>query len=226
MAGRIFLRRTLGLVAIPIVTAFSFSGSPEKVFGDYARDELRYFEEVAFRNDRLYRWRSPIGISTRGSDPVVDPVLEQMIREVQPLLGDLGIRVTENGNLVVHHPATVAAYADRYTQPGPLPLGYAVPWFSGTELTHVDIYIHPLLVPAKRTQVLKHEICHALGLLQHTTTVYSEEGLLGPPSTSRKKQKPGQPLLSRLDRAAIRLLYDSRLRHDLSRKDFRRKTGL
>ncbi len=226
MAGRTFLQRTLWLVAIPIAAAFSFSGSPEKMFGDYTRDELRYFEEVAFRNERLYRWRKPIGISTQGSDPVVDPVLDQVIREVQPLLGDLGIRQTEQGNLIIHHPATVAAYADRYTQTGPLPLGYAVPRFSGTELTHVDIFIHPLLIPSKRTQVLKHEICHALGLLQHTTTLYPDGGLLGPPSATGNDPKPGQPLLSRLDRAAIRLLYDSRLRHDLSRKDFLRKTGL
>lgn len=226
MGSGIFLRRTLCLAALVTTTAFSGPDHPDRVFSGYAEDELRYFDEVAFRDDRLYRWRRPIELSVTGKDPALEPVLDLMIRDVRPLLGNLTIRKAEKGNLVIHQPHELAQYASRYTLPGPLPLGYAVPQFAGTELTRVDIYIHPLLLPDKREEVLRHELCHALGLLQHATTLYAGQGLLSPPSVTREKRRPGQALLSRLDRAAIRLLYDARLRPGLSRSDFRRKTGL
>ncbi|HEY0898119.1 MAG TPA: hypothetical protein VGD90_02250 [Sphingobacteriaceae bacterium] len=217
------------MLLITTASAFSVSGHLERVFNDYAKDELQYFEEVAFRDDRLYRWRRPIVITQEGANnKSAAPVLERMINEVQPLLGDLSISLQSGrGNLIIHHPAIVADYARRYSEAGPLPLGYAIPQLLGSEITHVDIYLHPLLLPEKREEVLKHEICHALGLLQHTSTPYPEYNLLGiPASLPQVKDKTSHPYFSRLDKAALRLLYDKRLRPNFSKRDFLRKTAL
>lgn len=226
MSSRSLGRTIILMLLVATASAFSVSGYLERVFNDFARDELQYFEEVAFRNDRLYRWRQPIVVSQDGSAPRQSSLmLNQMIHEVQPLLGDLSITINSaEGNLIIHHPARVADYASRYPEAGPLPLGYAIPRLSDSEITHVDIYLHPLLLADKKEEVLKHEICHALGLLQHSTTPYPEYNLLG--IRALVKGKNSYPFFSRLDKAALRLLYDKRLRPNFSKRDFLRKTAL
>lgn len=229
MSSRSLSRTIIILLLFTTASAFSVSGYLERVFNDFAKDELQYFEEVAFRNDRLYRWRQPIVITQEGSNTrKTTLILDQMIREVQPLLGDLSITINPGeGNLIIHHPATVADYVRRYPEAGPLPLGYAIPRLSGSEITHVDVYLHPLLLADKKEEVLKHEICHALGLLQHSSTPYPEYNLLGIPATlPPEKHKTSYPFFSRLDKAALRLLYDKRLRPNFSKRDFLRKTAL
>jgi hypothetical protein len=223
MAGRIILRLVLGLIILSAVAGFSAADRLEKVFSEYKKDELKYFEDVAFQDDRLWRWRKPIEISAIGADPAMQTVLDGIIREVKPLLGDIPITRQEAGNILIHYPETLSAYASNYLTSGPLPLGYALPKMSGSELVRVDVYIHPLLVSAKKEQVLKHEICHALGLLQHSNTLYAEDGLLAMQSTAKVPQNEVHPGLSRLDRAAIRLLYDPRIGRDFTKSEFLRK---
>lgn len=228
MSGVSWIRTVLTMLVILTASAFSISNPSERIFNDYTRDELQYFEEVAFRNDRLYRWRQPIVITQTGLNARESvATLHQLIREVQPLLGDLSIRIHPGtGNLIINQPARVADYALRYPEEGPLPLGYAIPRFSGSEIVHVEVYIHPLLLPDKREEVIKHEVCHALGLLQHSLTLYPEYNLLGMPASVPSSDNKANPFFSRLDKAALRLLYDKRLRPNFSRKDFLKKTEL
>lgn len=226
MSKRTLLQPVLGALVILAGAAFTTADHLERLFSAYTKTELKYFEEVAFRGDRLYRWRQPIRVSIAGDQAkFASPQLAEIIEEIAPLLDGTAISNSEGGNFVIHYSPTLEEYTNNYAPGGRLPLGYAKPKFTSTEIVFVEIYLHPLLLPAKKIEVLKHEICHALGLLQHATTPYLEENLLGTP-VRNTNQTIDHPSFSRLDRAAIRLLYDQRLRPNLSKKDFLRKTGL
>jgi hypothetical protein len=212
------------IIAFLLMSLFSFNSveSFESALNEYRADELKYFSEVAFMSGKLRRWGEPIRISQ--DDYSVNDVecMEELLTEIQPLLSTIPISyVSSGGNLVIHHSKTLKEYSKNYSRNESLPLGYAIPKFSSDNaLIHADIYIHPSLLNDKREEVLVHEICHMLGLLDHPSTPFAEDNVMG---AAAYKNKNSILTIPRLDKAALKLLYDKRMPKSLLKVDFLKK---
>ncbi|HEY0667900.1 MAG TPA: hypothetical protein VGD22_06970 [Sphingobacteriaceae bacterium] len=226
-----FLKRHLLLnklfIAFFIATLFSFNsaGSFESILNGYKADELKYFSEVAFMSGKLRRWGEPIRISQEGKTATDIQYMEALVAELQPLLGNVPVSyVHTGGNLVIHYSRTIREYSRNYTGAESLPLGYAIPKFSSdNSLIYADIYLHPSLLNDKRNEVLIHEICHMLGLFDHPLTPFNEDNVM---SAAIYKNKNNLITLPRLDKAALKLLYDHRMPKNLLKIDFLKKLAL
>lgn len=215
-------------IALLLMSLFSFNNirSFETVLNGYKPDELKYFSEVAFMSGKLRRWGEPIRISQNACSVKDVEYMDELVTEIQPLLSTIPISYVpgEQGNLVVHHSQTIAEYSKNYTGKENLPLGYAIPKFSSDNaLIHADIYLHPSLLDDKKDEVLIHEICHMLGLLDHPSTPFAEDNLMG---AAIYKNKNSIFTIPRLDKAALKLLYDKRMPKSLLKVDFLKKLSL
>ncbi|HXI01395.1 MAG TPA: hypothetical protein VNI52_14090 [Sphingobacteriaceae bacterium] len=205
--------------------SFNTAETVESVLQSYKADELKYFSEVAFLSGKTRRWGESIRISQVGCATKDIVYMGDLINELQPLLSRVPITyVTSGGNLIIHYTKTISDFSQKYTGKGILPLGYAIPKFSSdNSLIHADIYLHPSLLSAKKNEVLIHEICHTLGLLDHPSSPFTADNIMG---ASAYKNKSSFLTIPRLDKAALNLLYDDRMPKNLKKEDFLKKWSL
>ena len=214
-------------IVLLLLSIFSFksTGSFDQILHGYKMDELRYFSEVAFLTGKISRWSEPIRISQEGSSRHDEMFMRDVVSDLEPLLSGLPIStVPSAGNIIVHYTKSISEYSRNYRDAGELPLGYAIPKFSSENtLIHADIYLHPSLLSEKRKEVLIHEICHTLGLLDHPSTPYDEDSIMS--AAVYRNKKPALKI-PRLDKAALRLLYDKRMPDTLLKTDFMKKLSV
>ena len=75
----------------------------------------------------------------------------------------------------------------------------------------------------KKYEVLRHEFCHALGLMSHSYKVFSSENLLGKTIFSDEKayeKSIHTQKIPILDKMAIQFLYNRVLSLNYSKKEF------
>lgn len=214
------------LIAALLFSLLSFSNAENfgKILDEYKPDELKYFSEVAFFTGKLSRWTEPVRISQEGHSPEDLIVINDMVTELQSVLSVPVSLVPTGGNLVIHHSRTMSEYLRNYSGTDMIPLGYAIPKFSSdNSLIHADIYLHPSLLNDKKNEVLIHEVCHTLGLLDHPSTPFTEDNVM---SAAIYRNKNTISTIPRLDKAALKLLYDKRMPKNLLKTDFLKKLSL
>lgn len=226
LSGKLISFRKI-FIAFLLPGLFSFNSAEnfESILNGYKADELKYFSEVAFLSGRMARWGEPIRISQDGSAPKDITYMNDIIGELEPLLSTIPISyAATGGNLVIHYTKTLTEYSKNYTAKGSLPLGYAIPEFSSDHsLIRADIYLHPSLLSEKKNEVLIHEICHTLGLLDHPTSPFTDDNVMG---AAVYKNRTNILTIPRLDKAALKLLYDKRMPKNLLKADFLKKLSL
>ncbi len=208
----------LGVVAC-LLAAFN-----DPVKTRYSAEELRYFSETAFLPERnIVRWETPILIQLEGSYTSKDQAeTDAMISELQPLINIPIKRVAGKGNIVIHYTKSLKEFNRFQKTNEQHPLGYALTEINDDGgLDSVAIYLYPGLLDFKKREVLSHELCHSLGLLEHSKGIYSEHALmteLGNQSTSQARKSVNGAIFPRLDKTAIKLLYDKNLPANMSRQ--------
>ncbi len=193
-------------------------------------EKTAYFAETAFYNQSwLCRWEAPIKVQCTGIYTLEDKnQVINMIGDLQNDLGSVSIQlVNDGGNLLIHFEDGLSHFNDDPAfKNQQIPFGYMKPQLNKNhEILKADIYIHPSLKDTKKYEVLRHEFCHSLGLMSHSSRAYYTENLLGKiifiNSTAYDGWKFNQhiPLL---DQEAIKMLYNSQISLKTSRKDFDR----
>ena len=191
-----------------------------------------YFEETAFYNQSwLCRWEAPIKVQCLGRYTPEDRVqVLSMIEDVRNDLGTIPIQlVNDGGNLFIHFDDDLGHFDNNEEfKNQQIPFGYMKPQLNGNhELLQADIYIHPALKNIKKHEALRHEFCHSLGLMSHSSRAYYTDNLLGKiifnNSSAYDDWKSNQhiPLL---DQEAIKMLYQSQISLKTSKKEFDRMT--
>jgi hypothetical protein len=190
----------------------------------YSAEELRYFSETAFLPERnIVRWETAIMIQLSGNYTAKDVAeTDAMISELQSLI-DIPIkRVAGKGNIVIHYTKSLKEFSRFRKNSEQHPLGYALTEINDEGgLDSAAIYLYPGLLDFKKREVLSHELCHSLGLLQHSKGIYSEHTLmteLGSQTTSQARKSVNGTIFPRLDKTAIKLLYDKNLPANISRQ--------
>ncbi len=193
-------------------------------------EKTSYFEETAFYNQSwLCRWEAPIKVQCLGKYTLEDRIqVLNMIEDVRNDLGTIPIQlVNEGGNLFIHFDDDLSHFNNNEEfKNQQVPFGYMKPQLNPNhELLKADIYIHPSLKDIKKHEVLRHEFCHSLGLMSHSSRAYYTENLLGKiifnNSSAYDDWKSNQhiPLL---DQEAIKMLYQSQISLKTSKKEFDR----
>jgi len=195
----------------------------------YTTEELSYFSEVGFGDsDRLTKWDKTIQVQILPPCQKADSIeIDKILDELRPLVGKTDIVwVKEQGNLIVNFPGTAEEFnSHRSSDIRQEPKGYASPNldFKGN-LRKVEIYIMPYLNGKGRWETLRHEFCHAMGLMGHSKRTFQEPHLLGiTVFTNFDVYETDLDLPSSLpdaDQRAIKLLYEDSLPPNLLRKKF------
>lgn len=200
----------------------------------YTAEELKYFGEVGFGDsDRLTKWNKKIQVQILPPFQKADSLeVDKIIDEIRPLIGKIDIVwAREKGNVLINFPRTAEEFnshrpADLYQEPK----GYASATLHlNGNLRKVDIYIMPYLNGKGKWETLRHELCHAVGLMGHSKRRFQEPHLLGVTVfTSFDVYENDLDLPSSLpeaERRAIQLLYEDSLPPNLSRKKFIKAFG-
>ena len=214
-----------------IIILYSFlfptnRSTPYNSFFD--REVVHYFGETAFyKNAWLSRWEKPILVEFTGNYSSVDhDKVLQLIDEIRPELGNIPIQfVKANGNFIIHFEDNLSNFENNIAfKNDKVPFGFMRPTLNKRhEFLKADLYIHPSLVNQKKYQVLRHEFCHALGLMSHSYKVFSSENLLGKTIFSDEKayeKSLHAQKIPILDKMAIQFLYKRVLSLDYSKKEF------
>jgi hypothetical protein len=213
----------------PFVTFFL----PVKISNDSGilnNEKAAYFEETAFYNQSwLCRWEGPIKVQCLGNYTLEDRIqVLSMIEDVKNDLGTIPIQlVNDGGNLFIHFENDLSHFNhNEEFKNQQVPFGYMKPQLTRKhELIQADIYIHPALKDIKKHEALRHEFCHSLGLMSHSSRAYYTENLLGKIIFSNSsaydvwKSNPHIPIL---DQEAIKILYKSQISLKTSKKEFDR----
>ncbi|MCF2446514.1 hypothetical protein L0657_21335 [Dyadobacter sp. CY345] len=195
----------------------------------YTSEELSYFSEVGFGDsDRLTKWNKKIEVQILPPFQKADSLeVDKIIDELRPLIGKTDIVwVKEKGNVLINFPRTAEEFnshitADLHQEPK----GYASSNLDlNGNLRKVDIYIIPHLNGKGRWETLRHELCHAVGLMGHSKRRFQQPHLLGITAfNSYDVYETDLDLPSSLpaaERRAIALLYEDSLPPNLARKNF------
>ncbi len=193
-------------------------------------EQISYFSETAFYNNSwLSRWEKPIKIQCIGDYSSTDiKKINAIIQEVRPVLGGLPIQiVNDDGDLLIHFESDLFHFDDANIFKGEqVPFGYMKPTLNAQHsFLSADIYIHPLLTGNKKYEVLRHEFCHALGLMSHANKAFKTKNLLGKiifSSEADYKNWKNSQNIPILDLQAIKLLYQEHLPLNYSKQDFDR----
>lgn len=195
----------------------------------YTNEELSYFSEVGFGDsDRLTKWNKTIQVQILPPFQKADSIeVEKIIDELRPLIGKTDIVwVREKGNVIINFPRTAEEFnSHRSADLRQEPKGFASPNLDlNGNLRKVEIYIMPYLNGKDRWETLRHEFCHAIGLMGHSKRRFQEPHLLGiTVFTSFDVYETDLNLPSSLpdaDQSAIKLLYNESLPPNLSRMKF------
>lgn len=202
---------------------------------DYKRDELKYFSEIAFRRGKIVRWIKDIKVSASGSIPKksIDEI-KRIIQELSPLMDNIKLSYADkDGDITVTFVATDSLY--KALAKGIFDEGYPhgfTHWKTArmfTEMKKADIYIRPDMgfIRFGEGSVLRHEFMHALGVWNHGKTYFEEENLMSKITfidISIAQKWADTWYIPRLDKAAIKLLYDSRIPNGLDLNSFLKST--
>jgi len=193
------------------------------------KEEISYFKETAFYDNRLNRWEKPVLIEIKGK-PSKDDIkqLSILVKEIAPYLGNTSIQIVKNnGNLVFHFESDLTQFDENPAfKNDKIPLGFMKPVLSKQhQFIKADVFIHPAIISTKRNEVLRHELCHSLGLMSHSFKAFQSANLLG--KTVFKDLKDYEKSLSEknipnLDKMAIGFLYQEVKTTNYSKKDFDR----
>nr|MBC7612263.1 hypothetical protein [Pseudopedobacter sp.] len=193
-------------------------------------EKTAYFEETAFYSQSwLTRWEAPIKVQCFGNYTLEDKIqVISMIEDVRNDLGTIPIQlVNDGGNLFIHFEDDLSHFNNSEEfKNQQIPFGYMKPQLNRNhELLQADIYIHPALKGIKKHEVLRHEFCHSLGLMSHSSRAYYTENLLGKiifsNSSAYDVYKSNQHIPI-LDQEAIKMLYQSQISLKTSKKEFDR----
>jgi len=206
------------------IACFSFKDPEPKV----KSAATSYFLDVAFYNDQIIKWSGPIYVEVRGTlNSKQSAMIDSLVSITKTAIGkDKIARVPVAGNFVIHFTKTLKEYQAMYTEDlFDVPLGYAKTFqYADKSIRETHIFLHPSLLKEKQNQVLKHEWCHALGLLSHTRTPFAEENMLS--ASLYTTVKPGTAALPALDREALRYLYNKGIFSGNNRSEVIQKLNL
>lgn len=188
-----------------------------------------YFLETAFYNQNyLYRWNSSIRVQCVGNYTNTDrQQIISMIDDIKNNLGEINIElVNYGGNLIFHFENDLDHFNINELKNQQTPFGYMKPQINNNhEILSADIYIHPSLRGAKKFEALRHEFCHSLGLMSHSTRAYYTENLLGKiifRNTSAYNYWKSNQHIPLLDKEAIKILYQPELSLYSTKQSFER----
>src|SRR6476659_10033316 len=212
---------------IPIISIFPTfdSGNNPTLLNS---EEISYFTETAFyKQSWLSRWEEPIMVQCIGDFNNND--LSQVNRMIDDIRGSLGSTpiqlVTTNGNLLIHFDENLDNFEQSVEFKGQkVPYGYMKPQLTKKhQIIRADIYIHPNLSGLKKSEVIRHEFCHSLGLMSHSTKAYYTENLLGKiifENDSAYENWKSNKEIPILDKESIRILYQPSMALNTSQKEF------
>ena len=200
----------------------------------YTVEEITYFSEVGFGDsDRLMKWNKEIQVQILPPFQKADSIeVDKIVDELKPLVRKVKIvLVKEKGNFLVHFPRTAKEFNSyRQVDSRQEPRGFASPNLDlQGNLRKVEIYIMPYLNGKGRGETLRHEFCHAMGLMGHSKRSFEEPHLLGITVYNNfdvyESDLDSPASLPEAERRAIKLLYDDHLPVNLSRSKFLEAIG-
>ena len=219
----------INLISLLLISSLFLNSDEVKKTTSLNKEEISYFKETAFYNNRLNRWEKPVLIEIKGKPSKEDiKQLTALVKEIAPYLGNTNIQIVKNnGNLVFHFESDLSQFDENPAfKNDKIPLGFMKPVLSKqNQFIKADVFIHPAIIATKRYEVLRHEFCHSLGLMSHSFKAFQSSNLLG--KTVYKDLKDYENSLSEqnipnLDKMAIKFLYQDIKSTNYSKKDFDR----
>lgn len=217
------------IISILLFSTLLFNSDDFKKSTSLNKEEIHYFKETAFYNNGLNRWEKPVLVKIEGKPSKEDmKQLQALIQEITPYLGNISIQIVKNkGNLIFHFESDLSQFDENPAfKNDKIPLGFMKPVLSKQhQFIKADVFIHPAIIAAKRYEVLRHELCHSLGLMSHSYKAFPSANLLA--KTVYKDLKDYEQSLSEqniptLDKMAIKFLYQEVQTMSYSKKDFER----
>ena len=219
----------INLISLLFISSFFLNSDGVKKTISLNKEEINYFKETAFYENRLNRWERPVLIEIKGKPSKEDiKQLTNLVQEIAPYLGNTSIQIVKNnGNLVFHFESDLSQFDENPAfKNNKIPLGFMKPMLSKQhQFIKAEVFIHPAIIATKRYEVLRHELCHSLGLMSHSFKAFQSANLLG--KTVYKDLKDYEKSLSEknipnLDKMAIKFLYQDIKSTNYSKKDFDR----
>lgn len=195
---------------------------------EYPKEDVLYFRDIAFgRSDEITRWNGDIKIQIIGDRTFQDSIdLEQAIEELREFLTNRKISIVNRmGNAFINFPMNDEKFTSYLEPDKPIPRGFTNTILDPFgNLIMARVFINPSLKGLNRKQTLRHELCHAMGLSNHSLKVFKEPHLLGVTGYDFDDIVVDNPTpftkFPEADRNAIRILYNPSLPEGTSKSEF------
>lgn len=179
----------------------------------YSAAEVAHFEVLGLGSEYgeaspvVRKWRTPVRVGLAGGATAVDrAALSGTIAELAALIDPVRIELVDSTpNLTVH---LVPSEAFAATIPGYVPGndGFFRVWWHDDILDRAEVVVDTGAPPAIRAHLICHEVTQSLGLMIDSAD----------PNSVLFSHPTKVTSLTSLDRAALRLLYDTRVRPGMS----------
>lgn len=194
----------------------------------YPKEDVLYFRDIAFGNtNRIVKWEGDIRIQIVGYCTENDSAdLRSCIEELKQIFTDREVHLVDDaGDTFVRFTKNEGQFNPFVELGKPIPAGFTNTSlnFLG-QLTRSSIFIRWNLEALNKRETLRHELCHAVGLLSHCQRPFKTPHLLGVTNYDFEQILDGNPepftKFPEADRNAIKILYEPLLLEGTSKKEF------